>query len=141
MQDFLQFVTQNWWLWALFFLVLAIIAWFETRTTVGGITKIDPHGLVRLINHENAAVIDVRETNAFKDGHIVGAISIPFAQLAENNKKISRLKDKPIVLVCVVGQTSMRAAHALKKQEFTNLYSLQGGMNAWKGANLPVEKS
>lgn len=140
MQDLLTFVLQNWPFLALFLVILAAIAWFETRTTVGGVTKVDPQRLVSLINHENATVIDTRDANAYKEGHIVGSVNLPSSQLMGKNKKLQKFKGKPIVVVCAAGVTSMKIAKELKKQEFDKIYSLNGGITAWKNAGLPLEK-
>lgn len=140
MQVFLQFVIQNWILWTLFFAILALVVWYEMRPTVGGVTKIDPQGLVHLINRENATVIDVRDPEAFKQGHIVGSVNIPANQLSQKQKKLQRAKGKPIAMICGAGQASLKAAIELRKQGFENIYCLNGGLTAWKNASLPVEK-
>jgi len=141
MQDFMTFVLQNWPFLSLFFVLLAVLAWFESRTTVGGITKLEPHSLIMLINHDNANVIDIRDSNAYKEVHIVGSVNIPMSQLADKNKKLQKFKGKPIAVVCTAGVTSMKIAKELKKQEFDKIYSLNGGITAWKNASLPLEKT
>lgn len=140
MQDFFTFILQNWPFVALLLVIVAVIVWFETRTTVGGISKIDPQSLVFLINRENATVIDVRDANAFKEGHIVGSINMPMSQLVEQSKKLQKFKGNPVVLVCAMGVSSMKAAKELKTQAFEKVYSLSGGISAWRNASLPLEK-
>ena len=140
-QDFLQFVIQYWYLWTLFFALLALVVWFESRTVVGGVIKLDSASLVHLMNRDNATVIDIRDENNYKSGHIVGAVNIPAADFAAKTKKLQKFKAKPVALVCAQGISSMKVAQGLKKEGFEKIYSLKGGMAGWKSAGLPVEKS
>lgn len=140
-QDFLQFVIQYWYLWTLFFALLALVVWFEGRTVVGGVVKLDAADLVNLMNHDNATVIDMRDEKTYKEGHVVGAVNIPAAEIASKTKKLQKFKTKPVAVICGNGQSSMKIAQNLKKEGFEKLYSLRGGMATWKSASLPVEKS
>lgn len=141
LQDFLQFVLQNWFLWTLFILLVIAVAWFETRTVVGGVVKIDAQNLVHLINRENATVIDIRDNPAFQEGHIVGSVNLPSGALEDKSKKLQKFKSKAVAVVCGNGQASLKIAQKMKKEGFEKLYVLKGGMTAWKTANLPVEKT
>lgn len=140
-QEFLQFVIQNWILSGLFLLLIIAIIWFETRTVVGGIVKIDGQDLVHLINRENATVVDIRDKGTFQEGHIIGAMNLPTAVVTEKTKKLQKLKNKVLVIVCPNGQASLKIAQQLKKEGFEKLYILKGGMAAWKSISLPLEKS
>ena len=46
-----------------------------------------------------------------------------------------------VVLYCAGGVRSVLAAHSLKEMGYTNVYSLKGGMQAWKQAGLPVVRN
>jgi len=89
----------------------------------------------RLTEQEFAAVmrkgqlIDVRKKDDFEQGHINGSRNIPLAMLT---KSMSRLRgDQPIYLVCADGKLSQRAAVVLTSKNFTQIYSLDGGISAW----------
>lgn len=143
MQEFFQFVWQNWALWSLFIVLIIIIIWFETRSVVGGVTKIGSQELVHLINRKQAIVLDIREEKTFKTGHIVGAISWKGKKANQTNapdKKMGKLKQKTVALVCANGQNSLKTAQQLKKDGFEKLYVLKGGMDAWLRAGLPIQK-
>ncbi len=140
LQDFLQFILQFWYLWALLFALLALIIWFETRTVVGGVIRLGAQELVTLINRENPTVIDVRSADTFKNGHVVGAVNVPEGELVNKQKKLQKFKAKPVVLICGNGQVSGKVAQTLQKEGFEKLYILRGGMPSWKNANLPLEK-
>jgi rhodanese-related sulfurtransferase len=92
------------------------------------------------INHENAQIIDVREAHEFASGHLPGARNIPFKELAGRIEELAAWKEKPLILVCSSGVRSGRACGILKKQGFTDLSSLDGGVPAWERAGLPVAR-
>jgi rhodanese-related sulfurtransferase len=95
---------------------------------------------VQLINRQDAAVIDVREPQEFRGGHIPNARNIPLGQVAGKVKDLEKLKDKPVLLSCQTGDRSAQAANTLRQAGFAQVYNLAGGMNAWQQASMPVEK-
>jgi rhodanese-related sulfurtransferase len=82
-------------------------------------------------------VIDVRQPDEFRQGHIAGAKLIPLGELYKHIKELS--KGREIVCVCASGNRSRSAAKILAKDGFT-AFDLQGGMTAWRRAKLPVQK-
>jgi glyoxylase-like metal-dependent hydrolase (beta-lactamase superfamily II)/rhodanese-related sulfurtransferase len=85
----------------------------------------------------SSLVLDVREPQEHARGHIPGALNIPQADLASRLSDIPR--GRPIIVVCEVGQRSLRAAQFLKQVGFTDIASLKGGTSAWQKAGRPVE--
>ena len=92
---------------------------------------------VQLINHDNAAVIDIRVADSYAKGHIIDAQSIPAAELIANTKKYEKLKLRPVIIVCNTGAESQKTAALLLKQGY-NVYSLAGGLRAWSAADMPL---
>ncbi|MFT8709397.1 MAG: rhodanese-like domain-containing protein [Sporolactobacillus sp.] len=78
-----------------------------------------------------AQLIDVRELDEFKKGHILGARNIPLTQMKLRKTEIRH--DMPIYLYDANGVRSARAAAVLKKLGFAKLYQLQGGFKKWSG--------
>jgi len=95
---------------------------------------------VRLVNREKAVLIDVCEPAEFAAGHVAGARNIPLASL-EGHKSLPSNKALPLVVLCQSGARAARAAGTLRKLGYENAQPLAGGLNAWREANLPVEKS
>lgn len=95
---------------------------------------------VRLVNREKGVLIDVCEPAEFAAGHVAGARNIPLASL-EGHKSLPSNKALPLVLLCQSGARAARAAGMLRKLGYENAQPLAGGLNAWREANLPVEKS
>jgi rhodanese-related sulfurtransferase len=76
-------------------------------------------------------LIDVRDPNEYKTGHIQGARNIPLTQIASAANGIP--KDKETYLICATGLRSAQATRILKKKGFTNLNNVAGGLKNWKG--------
>ncbi len=91
----------------------------------------------RLDQHEPLFVLDVRELDEYRNGHIAHARLIPLGALAGRLNEIP--KDQPILCVCASGSRSSAAARMLAEAGF-NVLNLAGGMLGWQRAGYPVEK-
>lgn len=120
--------------------VLAAIAWVELRRLrLGGMDVGIPQA-VRLINDEDAVVIDVREDAEVAGGKIPNARHVPLSALRQRLGDLERFRDRPVVLVCRSGSRSGTAASILRKAGFQRVYNLKGGMLAWENENLPKSR-
>lgn len=137
----LQFIVNNWYLFAALIAILLIIG-IDTARRGSGTGQISAVQLPQLLNQENAVVIDVCDITEFKKGHIPSAINIPIGELNEQKNKLEkyRKKERPIVLSCSNGQRANKAAAILRKSEFKNIFTLTGGTSAWQKENLPLER-
>ena len=94
-----------------------------------------------MVNHEDGVFVDVRANKLFTSGHIAGSINITLAEIKEGKlNRIDSYKDKPVILV---GRDKMDAdcfnsAVSLKKQGYTKVFSLDGGIAQWTMDNLPT---
>jgi rhodanese-related sulfurtransferase len=138
-QEIIQFAVHHWLLSGLFILLLILLMVEEARSK-GLLGQLDAQHLVQLINRESAVVVDTRNREAFQEGHIVGAVNIPQADLEKNPDQLMKYKGRPIVIVCATGQKSGEIAAKLKKKNIENVQVLSGGINAWKNANMPLIK-
>lgn len=86
--------------------------------------------------HPEGVVVDVREPAEFAEGHVEGAVLAPLGTLDAWAAK--QPKDRPLVLVCKSGRRATKAAAQLGAAGFKGLVHLEGGMEAWKAAGLPV---
>lgn len=76
-------------------------------------------------------LIDVREPVEYKNGFIPGAINIPLSQIEQRMGNIP--KDRDLLLYCRSGMRSKNAARILRKNGYTRLVNLQGGISSWSG--------
>ena len=138
----IAFIQQNWHLFAALAVILALLALDPVRRRSGGIQSVSAVQLPQLMNHEGAIVLDVGEPAEFNKGHIPKAINMPVSQLKNDLGRLEkyRTKDTPIVLSSRANQHANRAAAILRKNNFSNLYTLSGGLVSWEKENLPLER-
>ena len=78
---------------------------------------------------ENVVVLDVRSTQEFNEGHILGAINIPVYELKKKAKQTIRDKNSVIIAYCTAGIRSRKAIKILKDLGYRNLYNIKDGIN------------
>ena len=135
-----QYLWDNIWVFMAACFSGAMLLWPLVGNRLRGIKEAGIAEALQLINHKNALVLDVREENEFKDGHILNAKLIPLGKLKERIGELKRYSELPIVVACRNGQRSSVACALLGKQGFSLVYNLSGGVQAWQKANLPLEK-
>src|SRR6202040_2137250 len=101
------------------------------------IKSIDIEEARRMLEQPGTVLIDVRESDEWRQGHIPQAIAIPrgFLELRVEEKVPDH--KAPIILQCASGTRSLLAARTLREMGYENLYNLTGGFNAWKDRGLP----
>ncbi len=136
----MKFIVDNWMLIAVAFAAGAMLVWPLVSRGVGA-GSLTANGAVQLINREKAVVVDVSEAEEFAAGHVGGAKNVPVGQLEEKLSEAAKNKALPLILVCPTGARANRALGVAKKLGYENAQVLGGGLNAWKEANLPLEKA
>ena len=119
--------------------ILAMLIGGEVQARISGIKAIPPGEATRMINHDNAIVVDMREDKDYREGHIVNAIHAP-AGSGNDIGKLEKYRDKPVIVYCQHGQRSTAYCSKLKKQGFESVYNLKGGLLAWQKDSLPLSK-
>lgn len=135
--QFFEFAQNHPLLVGAFLIVLA--AWLGYEFMRGN-HGVDCSEATALINREDGVIVDIRDAKDFKAGHIAGARNIPQSRLDERLAELDKFKDKPIVVVCKIGQSSGIAVAKLTKAGFARAAKLKGGMGQWQADNLPVVK-
>lgn len=103
-----------------------------------GAKQISVNDAVKLANEKQGLFLDIRSAEHFKAGNVPQSRNIPAADVP--NKLGSLPKDKPIIVVCERGRSSVAVVNTLKSNGYTDVYSLQGGLAAWIEAGLPLAK-
>jgi rhodanese-related sulfurtransferase len=79
--------------------------------------------------------LDVREAVEWDEGHIAGSVHIPISAVESRVAELE--KDRPIVVVCQIGQRSLLVCGFLLARGF-DAHNLDGGLEAWTGAGHPL---
>ncbi|HEY4065614.1 MAG TPA: rhodanese-like domain-containing protein [Burkholderiaceae bacterium] len=141
----MKFILDTWYLFLAAAVSGGLLIWPLINKNAGGSTKVTTDAAVQLINREKAVLIDVSEPAEYAAGHAMGSRSVPFASLEASTKDLPKDLPKnkalPLVVVCPTGTRAGKAVATLKKLGFENARALAGGLEAWRAANLPVEKT
>lgn len=78
-----------------------------------------------------AEIVDVRSSQEYNEGHLKGAINIPYYSISNSVDNILKDKEQEIVLYCEAGSRSKKAYKKLVKLHYTNVYNLYGGLDNW----------
>ncbi|NNG12815.1 MAG: rhodanese-like domain-containing protein [Halobacteria archaeon] len=134
-----EFVTNHPLLVMAFVVLLAILIGGELKRRISGVQQITPGEATRLLNHENAIMVDVRGDKEFRDGHVVNAVHLPVKDRDIDNR-LDKYRDRPLIVYCNNGQQSAQLCGKLRKQGFESVYNLKGGVLAWQRSELPLAR-
>lgn len=102
--------------------------------------EIDAQRAVRLINYEDALVLDVRDDSEYASGHLPNAKHIPVESIKDRWSELEKFKDKPVVIIFTPGLRAGQAGTLLRKNGFARVFNLSGGIETWQRENLPLVK-
>ncbi len=113
----------------------------SARKSANGVPNVTSAEAVTLINRSHAVVVDVREAEAFANGHIAEAKSLPLEELPDRLAELKKYKNKPVLVNCQKGVNGVKACNILKEAEFKEVHHLKGGLDAWVHDKMPIVKS
>ena len=138
MDQFIVFLGQQWLLVGI--LVACVFLLIKHESNKGG-ESLSPQQVINVVNQKEGVIIDLRDAADYKEGHIVDAINIPSAKLASRVGELESYRDRPLILVCKMGQHSGAAGKTLVAEGFENISRMQGGMMEWQNMQLPLIKA
>mgnify|MGYP001450330894 CR=1 FL=1 len=107
----------------------------EARREVPEVSAQQVNDLLRN-NGKSSVVLDVRESDEWRQGHLEGAVSLPRGFLEIKVESTVPDKQTPIIAYCAGGVRSLIAGKALKELGYQNVTSMAGGYGAWKNAGF-----
>ncbi len=99
--------------------------------------EVDPQTLKRWLDEDKAVLIDIRESDEYVREHIPGSRLVPLSSF--DSADFPRDHDKVAVFHCASGTRTCNAAPQILGKGFTEVYHLDGGLQAWRAAGLPVD--
>jgi rhodanese-related sulfurtransferase len=91
----------------------------------------------KLKNGKRPFLLDVRQPEEFRSGHIAGAKLIPLGELGSRLREVP--KGREIICICATGHRSVPAVRKLMTAGYT-ASSMNNGMIAWQRAKFPIQK-
>jgi rhodanese-related sulfurtransferase len=119
---------------------LILVSWIVTGEDMKLRTRIPADELNRLIRSGSPpTIVDVRSGYEFNQGHVPGAIHLPFWKALFQAGNLTAPRDRPVVVYCAHGPRAAIGKFALSVGGFTHILYLEGHMSGWLKAGLPVE--
>lgn len=134
-----EFIANHPFMFAALAATIVMIAIAEYQRARRVATPVSPSRATRLSNSDDAVFIDARAKKDYEQGHLPGARHVPAREVEQYLKQLEKLRERPLVLYDDGGMDAERAAKVLARNGFQQLYALQGGMPAWRKAELPLE--
>lgn len=109
---------------------------------------IEPEQAREMLAGNEATAVDIRDGDEWREGHIAGARHAPEDELDEALEQID--PEQTVLLVCESGDSSAKLAEKLsggggedgpREGESREFASLEGGMSAWRSADMPMQPS
>ena len=97
MNQYIIFITKHWVLALLLVLIIIAIIIHELLTQKLGIKRVNAQEVIDLVNHKEGTIIDIRNKNLFKQGHIINSLNIIPDNLEQELKKFTTKQNKPIM--------------------------------------------
>ena len=110
-----------------------------------GVREKEPSGITvtelmeKIKRNERFVLLDIRTQDEFNQGHIKGALSIPYDEIETRYKELG-CRCKEIIVYCLKGENSQLATEFLIKSGFHRAKSLIGGIEAWKKAGGEISR-
>lgn len=97
-----------------------------------------PEAVAQLAESEPVTLVDVREADEWRKGHLPNAVHVPRGFLEMQAESKVPGKESPIIVYCAGGNRSALATQTLKQMGYTNVRHMAGGFTGWKEAGLSV---
>lgn len=135
MEQYLEFIGNNLILVGIWIALALALIFHRSKT---GAQAVGPQQAVMLINRNDGVVLDIRDKKDYDTGHIVDSVHIPHTKLSAQLGELEKLKSRPVIVVCKMGQHSGDACKILRSAGFEQVVRLRGGMAEWRAQNLPL---
>jgi rhodanese-related sulfurtransferase len=96
--------------------------------------------LKRIESKSAPLIVDPRSEIEFGKGHIPGAVNAPVRKILLNRAQLPKDKNVEMVIACMHGQRAVAAKWLLGLYGYRNMELLEGYIEGWMKAGLPIEK-
>ena len=107
--------------------------------TMDTLREIDAPTLKRWLDEDKAVLIDIREPDEYAREHIAGSRLVPLSRF--DAAEVAGDPDRIAVFHCNSGNRTCTLASRVLGMGFAEIYHLDGGIQSWKSAGLPVERN
>lgn len=120
--------------------LLVVILLYELRLRGENRSAVSPQEVIRLMN-QGALLLDLRPQEQYAAGHLQGARLMNGEQILKASDTLRKHKEKTVVVYDESGSLGGAAVRQLSSQGFTRVFTLRGGLVAWRADNLPISRA
>jgi len=139
MENISQLLINFWWLGLLLLgFVLFLYLKKLAKTFGGNAIEIKADQVAKLVEEDQATMIDLAEKTTFEKGHIPGAVNMPGITFIDGSVGELDDKTKPVILIPMKGLIPMPVIEYLNDAGVAEVYIFKGGLKEWKDSGLPL---
>jgi rhodanese-related sulfurtransferase len=140
MQRLLEYLQNHPVLASVAMLLALAVLFYELRMQKQNVSGVLPQEAIRLMN-QGATLFDLRDAEAFAQGHISGAKRLTADQVDNAAEQLKKYREKVVLLCCESGASASTAVRKLHAAGFTKAFNLRGGIAAWRAESLPLVRA
>ena len=139
MENISQLLINFWWLGLLLLGFVLFLYLKKLAKTFGGdAIEIKADQVAKLVEEDQATMIDLAEKMTFEKGHIPGAVNMPGITFIDGSVGELDDKTKPVILIPMKGLIPMPVIEYLNDAGVAEVYIFKGGLKEWKDSGLPL---
>ncbi|ADN00521.1 rhodanese-like domain-containing protein [Dickeya dadantii] len=139
MQEIMPFISRHPILSVAWIALLVAVIVLTVKSKLSKVKEVARGEAIQLINKEDAVVVDTRNRDDYRRGHIAGAINLLPNDIKNGSlSELEKHKAQPVIVVCANGMASREPAENLFKAGFERVVILKDGLAGWSGENLPL---
>lgn len=139
--EYIAFAQRHYIMCFVFVAVFGALVYTQIRIMIARVKKISITSATVAVNRDNGVFVDVRTADLFSKGHIAGSLNLGAQDIKSGNiSRLVKYQDKTVVLVGKdkYDADCFNSAVSLKKQGFTKVFTMEGGISQWAMDNLPL---
>ncbi len=142
LQEITQFMSQHPILGMTWVLLLVTVIIMTCKSRFSKVKQITRHEAIHLINKESAIIVDTRNPDDYRKGHIASSINLSAIDIKNKHlKELEAHRKQPVIIVCANGISCRTPAENLSKANFEHVFVLKDGITGWNNENLPLSRS
>ncbi|WP_409309932.1 rhodanese-like domain-containing protein [Pectobacterium sp. B1J-3] len=139
MQEIMPFISNHPILSMAWVALLVAVIVLTVKSKLSKVKEVVRSEAIQLINKEDAVVVDTRNRDDYRRGHIANAFNLLPNDIKNGSVgELEKHKSQPVIVVCANGMSSREAAENLLKAGFERVVVLKDGLAGWSGENLPL---
>ncbi|PWC19717.1 rhodanese-like domain-containing protein [Brenneria corticis] len=139
MQEIMPFISKHPILSVAWVALLVAVIVLTVKSKFSKVKDVARGEAIQLINKEDAVIVDIRNRDDYRRGHIANAFNLLPTDIKNGSVgELEKHKAQPVIVVCANGLSSREAAGNLLKAGFERVLVLKDGLAGWSGENLPL---